>query len=185
MKNHHNHSPVATQFSVLSQTEVKVLAPPVANLLFHTANQTTGKQHDKSEMLDRHSGDEFYSDEDDWDQDPPASKPETVDSFLDYADWRQLIAASRQHLALADQIDMSYLQELTRGCLYGPAKFSKIAPSAFWYFVQERRPTLTGTEIQVADQLRTGWSSLSTHEKRAFEKKSKEMQEQYDREASQ
>ena len=208
--------------------------------------------------------DEFYSDEDDWDQDPPAPKPETADSFLDNADWRQLKAASRQHLALADEIDMSKLQELTsdseffgqeeegygeeddydqclpasvpnlagslpqnahsrhvddesgddqldnesshpdqdrgascfetnprspggdgreRGRLYGPAKQPKIAPSAYLIFVQERRPTLTGTVIQVAEQLRTGWSLLCTHEKRGFEKKSKEMQEQCDREA--
>ena len=92
-----------------------------------TNRQDPQGQHDNSEMHDRHSGDEFYSDEDDWDQDPPASKPETADSFLDYADWRQLIAASRQHLALADEIDMTYLQELTRG-YYTQAEVRTTAP---------------------------------------------------------
>ena len=79
----------------------------------HHGEEPDASDCDKSEVHDRHSDAEYYSDEDDWDQDPPASKPETADSFLDSADWRQLKAASWQHLVLADEIDMPKLQELT------------------------------------------------------------------------
>jgi hypothetical protein len=60
-------------------------------------------------------------------------------------------------------------------------KEPKMPPSAYQFYVQDKRPTLTGSVGEVAKQLSTSWSSLSNEGKAPFVNKAKEMKHKYDK----